>query len=562
DGANGNLTLDFGFFEPLTLGNLVWHDVNNNGQRDSGEAGIDGVRIELYLDSNGNNQVDAGEFVASTTTASGGLYTFSDLIEGNYIVRIPASQFGAGQPLAGFVSSTGTNGSATGAYEPAPDTNNDIDNDDNGTTGGSGNVDSAPVTLARSTEPTTDGDGDNGNLTVDFGFFRHARLGDRVWHDLDADGIQDTDESGIGGVSVQLFSAGPDNAIGGGDDALVATTGTDGSGVYGFSHLLPGNYYLIFAQPTGYSYVSPQDQGSDNAADSDVDPVTRQTLLITLAAGDNDPSWDMGVFNRASIGNFVWEDTDGDGVQDSGENGIGGVTVTLYRADDSAVGSTTTAADGSYSFSNLPPGAYYLVFSNLPSGYVFTAADQGGDNEVDSDADTVTGRTSTFTLVSGQIDLSWDAGLYRPASVGDRVWLDTNGNGLQDTGESGIQSVAVAIYSAGPDGVIGGGDDVFVEATSTDSSGNYSFSGLRPGSYYLLFDLPSGYSISPQDRGSDNTIDSDVNPISRQTAVITLASGDNDPTWDMGVFNRASIGNFVWEDTDGDGVQDSGENGI
>jgi len=564
DGANGNLTLDFGFFEPLTLGNLVWHDVNNNGQRDSGEAGIDGVRIELYLDSNGNNQVDAGEFVAFTTTASGGLYTFSDLIEGNYIVRIPASQFGAGQPLAGFVSSTGTNGSATGSYEPAPDPDSNIDNDDNGTTSGSGNVDSAPVTLARSTEPTTDGDGDNGNLTVDFGFFRHARLGDRVWHDQDADGIQDTGESGIGGVSVQLFSAGPDNAIGGGDDALVATTSTDGSGVYGFSHLLPGNYYLIFAQPTGYSDVSPQDQGSDNAADSDVDPVTRQTPLITLAAGDNDPSWDMGVFNRVSIGNFVWEDTDGDGVQDSGEPGVANVTVLLNGTTGAGTVvnlTTTTDSNGFYRFNNLAPGTY-TVTVQLPTGYAFTAANQGSDDGLDSDADPTTGAMSATVLTSGEVDLTWDAGLYRPASVGDRVWLDSNGNGLQDTGESGIQSVAVAIYSVGPDGVIGGGDDVFVAATSTDSSGNYSFSGLRPGSYYLLFNLPAGYNISPQDQGSDNTIDSDVNPISRQTTVITLASGDNDPTWDMGLYQPASVGNVVWHDVNGNGVQDTGESGI
>ncbi|WP_322510765.1 SdrD B-like domain-containing protein, partial [Chloroflexus sp.] len=287
DDANGNLTLDFGFFEPLTLGNLVWNDLNNNGLVETGEPGIDGVRVELYLDSNGNGQAEAGEFVTFTTTAGGGRYTFSDLIEGNYIVRVPASQFATGQPLAGFVSSSGVNGNPAGPYEPAPDPDNNIDNDDNGTTGAGGHVNSLPITLSRGAEPpiAVDGDGDNGNLTVDFGFFRHARLGDRVWHDLNANGLQDGGETGIASVTVELFSAGADGVIGGGDDTLVATATTNVSGIYGFSYLIPGNYYVRFALPTGYTDVSPQDQGSDNALDSDADPATRQTVVIPLAAG-------------------------------------------------------------------------------------------------------------------------------------------------------------------------------------------------------------------------------------------------------------------------------------
>ncbi|ACL25990.1 SdrD B-like domain-containing protein [Chloroflexus aggregans] len=556
DDANGNLTLDFGFFEPLTLGDLVWNDLNNNGLFETGETGIDGVRVELYLDGNGNDQVDAGEFVAFTTTAGGGLYTFSDLIEGNYIVRIPASQFATGQPLAGFVSSTGTNGSANGPYEgtATPDPDNNLDNDDNGTTGTSGNVDSLPITLSRGNEPTNDGDGNNGNLTVDFGFFRHARLGDRVWHDVNANGLQEGGESGINNVTVELYSAGADGVIGGGDDVSVATTTTDSSGIYGFGYLIPGNYYVRFALPTGYTDVSPRDQGSDNAIDSDADPVNRQTVVITLAAGDNDPTWDMGVFNRASVGNFVWEDHDGDGVQDAGESGIDGVTVTLYRADGTTVATTTTAADGSYSFTGLVPGEYYVVFSNLPSGYVFTAADQGSDNTVDSDANPTTGRTANFTLTSGQTDTTWDAGAYRPASIGNYVWEDTNGNGVQETGESGVANVTVTLYRASDNSVAG--------TATTALDGSYSITNLVPGEYYIVFsNLPSGYVFTAADQG-DNALDSDANQTTGRTANFTLVSGQSDLTWDAGLYQPASVGNYVWEDTNGNGVQDTGEAGV
>ncbi|WP_287904492.1 SdrD B-like domain-containing protein [Chloroflexus sp.] len=549
DDANGNLTLDFGFFEPLTLGDLVWNDLNNNGLFETGEPGIDGVRVELYLDGNGNGQVDTGEFVAFTTTAGGGLYTFSDLIEGNYIVRIPSSQFGVGQPLAGFVSSTGTNGSATGPYEgtATPDPDNNLNNDDNGTTGAGGNVDSLPITLSRGNEPTDDGDGNNGNLTVDFGFFRHARLGDRVWHDVNANGVQDSGELGIVNVTVELFSAG--------NNTLVATTTTDANGIYGFSHLLPGNYYVRFALPTGYTDVSPQDQGSDNAIDSDADPGTRQTVVITLAAGDNDPTWDMGVFNRASVGNFVWEDVNGNGVQDTGEAGIGGVTVNLYRADGSAAGTATTAADGSYSFTGLVPGEYYVVFSNLPSGYVFTAADQG-DNALDSDANPTTGRTANFTLTSGQTDTTWDAGAYRPASIGNVVWEDTNGNGVQDTGEPGIDSVTVTL-----NGTTGAGVAVNL-TTPTSGSGLYRFDNLAPGTYTVTVVRPSGYEFTAVNQGTDDAVDSDADPTSGAMSATELVSGEEDLTWDAGLYRPASIGNYVWEDLNGNGVQDTGEVGI
>ncbi|MGB9738108.1 SdrD B-like domain-containing protein, partial [Chloroflexus sp.] len=536
DDSNGNLTLDFGFFEPLTLGNLVWNDVNNNGQFETGEPGIDGVHVELYLDSNGNGQVDAGEFVASTTTAGGGLYTFSDLIEGNYIVRIPAGQFATGQPLADFVSSTGTNGSANGPYEgmATPDPDNNLDNDDNGTTGAGGNVDSLPITLSRGNEPTNDGNGNNGNLTVDFGFFRHARLGDRVWHDLNANGIQDGGEVGINNVIVKLFSVGADGNIGGGDDVSVATTTTDSSGIYGFSYLIPGNYYVRFDLPSGYTDVSPQDQGSDNTIDSDADPVTRQTVVIALAAGDNDPTWDMGVFNRASVGNFVWEDRNGNGVQDTGEAGIGGVTVTLYRADGSVAGTATTAADGSYSFTGLVPDEYYLIFSNLPSGYVFTAADQGTDDAVDSDANPTTDRTANFTLTSGQTDTTWDAGAYRPASIGNYVWEDTNGNGIQDIGEPGVANVRVTLS-----GMTGAGVAVN-RSTTTNGSGFYLFDNLAPGTYTVTVDRPSGYEFTPANQGTDDAVDSDVtNSATGSMSATVLVSGEEDLTWDAGLYRPA-----------------------
>lgn len=144
----------------LMLGNLIFNDLNRNGVFDGGDAGINGVAVNLYKDD-GDNVLDAGDvLVTTTTTAGGGLYLFTPLCPGDYIVEVAASNFAGA--LTGLVSS------------PVPsstDPDDNINNDDNGDEVPSFGVASKPVTLAIATEPTTDGDADNStNLSVDFGF--------------------------------------------------------------------------------------------------------------------------------------------------------------------------------------------------------------------------------------------------------------------------------------------------------------------------------------------------------------------------------------------------------
>ncbi|MBA4252159.1 MAG: hypothetical protein C0425_09495 [Chlorobiaceae bacterium] len=114
-----------------------------------------------------------------------------------------------------------------------------------------------------------------------------------------------------------------------------------------------------------------------------------------------------------SIGDRVWEDKNNNGIQDLNENGVGGVTVRLFNCDNNLVATTTTNSNGIYTFTNLAPGDYYVEFV-LPSGYSFTSRDQGSDNSRDSDANVSTGRTDCTTITSGENDLSWDAGIFKP----------------------------------------------------------------------------------------------------------------------------------------------------
>ncbi|MGE5681957.1 MAG: SdrD B-like domain-containing protein, partial [Bacillota bacterium] len=278
---------------------------------------------------------------------------------------------------------------------------------------------------------------DNG--TVDKGYLTcpaaPASIGDKVWNDVNKNGIQDNGETGVSGVTVELYGA---------NNLLKATTTTNSSGIYSFTNLAPGSYSLKFILPSGYVF-SPKNAGSNDALDSDVDAATGKTEVTTLASGENDLSWDAGIYNqaldKASLGDRVWNDINHNGLQDQGEAGIAGVTVKLYSSQNNLLETKVTDSNGNYLFDNLTPGSYYVVFTPL-TNYLFSAKDQGTSDAVDSDADQTTGKSQTVTLTAGYSNLTVDAGMYlfvpEKSSVGDKVWHDVNGNGIQDAGETGI----------------------------------------------------------------------------------------------------------------------------
>lgn len=114
-----------------------------------------------------------------------------------------------------------------------------------------------------------------------------ASLGDTVWYDDDQDGIQDAGEAGFAGVTVNLYTCA---------GLYLNTTTTDANGYYIFTGLAPGDYRVEFIAPEGYTF-SPQNQGSDDAVDSDADPTTGMaTECASLSAGEHDPTWDAGLY--------------------------------------------------------------------------------------------------------------------------------------------------------------------------------------------------------------------------------------------------------------------------
>lgn len=222
--------------------------------------------------------------------------------------------------------------------------------------------------------------------------------------------------------------------------------------------------------------------------------VSASLLRISRASSAN------AVLENTTRG-IVWNDLNRNGIRDNGEPGIGGATVNLIAVGLGPVESTNTGASGLYQFSSLSEGDYSIQVI-LPSGYTFTAKDQGNDDSVDSDVDAATEQTDQFHLPGDASEIIRDAGL-TGTYVGGRAFNDTNRNGLQDAGEVGLGGVTVRLLD---------GDDT-IATNITANDGSYKFEVTTEGPHSIEFVAPHNYAISPQDRGSDDTLDSDPSDI-------------------------------------------------
>ena len=143
-----------------------------------------------------------------------------------------------------------------------------------------------------------------------------AALGDYVWNDLNANGIQDEIGTGIAGATVNLVrDLNSDGIITANE--ILATTTTDANGYYEFKGLTPGlTYQVQFVKPAGYDAVSPRQ--SDASPPSGVNSDGLLSNVVVLAPGEFNKTIDSGFYKLASLGDYVWEDSNWNGIQDGG----------------------------------------------------------------------------------------------------------------------------------------------------------------------------------------------------------------------------------------------------
>ncbi len=300
---------------PASISGTVWHDVDRDGELDAGEKGIPGVIVVLYEDSNGNGVIDPDEEPLDYRETDGnGAYSFSGLTPGNYIV--------------------------VEIDPPGYRSTGDVDGP---------NDNQIPVSINA-------GDRVTGR---DFFDARVGVIGDRVWEDLNANGVQDPGEPGLPNVTVRLL-----NELG----ETVDTTQTCADGNYLFCECFPDTYVVEVATPQGFV---PTDClcGDDCALDSDIDPQTKCSGPIPLAAGETNLTVDAGFVIPAIVRGYVFLDNDGDLLRNTGDSPVTDVLVRLM-VDGVVVASTNTDAVGYYEFGSVPPGVVSVLVSRVNAALV------------------------------------------------------------------------------------------------------------------------------------------------------------------------------------------------
>jgi serine-aspartate repeat-containing protein C/D/E len=302
----------------------------------------------------------------------------------------------------------------------------------------------APKGYARSTETITvvvDADGSSKAVKFANTPAKTYAVGNYVWIDANKNGLQDADEDILEGVKVTLLD---------GEGKALATTATDSDGRYILDELDAGDYQIKFEltadQQKLYNFTTPNaPAGSNDENDSDTDTETGLTAKFSLDGNNKaltheyrdelaategiDPTWDAGVVlkPRVSVGDFVWVDSNRDGVQSDGEKGIKDVVLTIAGTDGepvtdvlgNVVGPVTTDENGKYTFENLPvlkDGESYTVnidreASEEPLAPYVPTIDTGADRGTNSSTWTATSKGLTK---DGDRDPTLDFGFVAP----------------------------------------------------------------------------------------------------------------------------------------------------
>ena len=531
-----------------TLSGTVYDDDNNNGEFDEGEIGVENVQIklsnalgdvaELQTDSEGEylfENIRTGEYRLNEVVPMGWYNTTNSIVKVVVVSeQVTLTDFGIGKVTDGDGDDDDTGPSSTITVQVFRDSNEDGDRDP-----GEGGITGVAISLYEGDElidkqstntqgrvffevfnadtyivveedlpkytSTTPNEVEvevvlETDYTVLFGDYRYSpppppppstsTIVGTVFYDVDLDGSVDQGEDGISGVTVSLERNG----------SPYRSDVSDSNGQVSFSGLSDGSYQLIETDPDGYFSTTPN------------------TLSFSVTSGTY-----TGIFGDAeyaSLYGYAFDDADGDGIFDEGEDGLYGATVSLYD-DEGLVASVTTGEDGLYSFTELMPGIYE-VSSDPVEGYFRTTP---GSVQVE--------------LAPGdekRVDFGYAPDDSEFGSVFGTVFNDKDGSTVRSLGELGLGGVEVTLTLV----------DDGSELTTTNEFGVYTFKITTEGSYNIHEENPTEWiSTTPDD-----------------IPVSAVFSSDNDSPHDFGDTLGATVSGIVYEDENEDEVKDAEEEGV
>ena len=477
DNTSGDITLElndpikenvnFGYISDNSISGTVYRDDNRSGALNSGESGYPEQTVQL-LDKDGT-------VIATTKTDANGMYSFDKLPDGTYSVKVVKD-------------------GALADNEQTGDPDSTLDNA------------SEPITLDEANPTKKD---------VDFGYVPDYFIKGTIYRDGNRSGALDTDEKLYEGVTVQLRDA---------DGTVVATTTTDADGAYSFDKLPAGTYTVTVVQDgpiAGLEQTGDPDATKDNASES-----------ITLN-NDNPSTTDInfGYVNNNSLSGTVYRDDSRNGDQDGTEPGYSGVIVQLLDKDGQVITTTTTDANGRYSFDKLPDGTYSVTV--VKDGELAdTEQTEDPDATKDNSSEPVTlGEDNPF---KDHIDF----GYVPDYSIHGLVYRDGDRSESHGTDEKGYANQTVELRDK---------DGKVVATTTTDADGAYSFEKLPAGDYTVTVVKDGALTDLDQTEDPDSTKDS-------ASGVISLSNDHRTRTdVNFGYIANNSINGSIYRDGDRDG---------
>jgi len=507
--------------KPITISGQVYHDLDLDCARDAGEQGIAGVTLRL---DRWNAQTASYEKVATTTTNASGQYHFGvdlNLAPGRYrVVEIQPDGY-----LSVGASPGTVEGTASGVVKNSSDGH--------------------PNVLAEIDVPL----GNNAAVGYDFCEVRPATLAGNVYHDRNDNGVRDPGEEGLVNVLVQITRVGGHDSLA--HDPFENTdpffVRTDATGHYSVTGLPPGIYEIIEINnyPAGANPLAGFIDGQDTlgtVAGSVVGTRSNdQFRQVKLGSGDDGIEYNFGELRPVSINGRVSITTpEGECVEPSDPRyrGLAGVTIHLFDSQGNLIRTTTTNAQGAYSFANLRPGVYSVV-EVQPQGYLDGADDLGTVAGQPNGVVPANDRFAGIKLASGQNGIEYNFCEHEPASISGHVWFDRDDDGQRESGENGIANVTVQLLDAAGN---------VVATDQTDANGFYRFDNLLGGIYSIRELQPNGYVDGRDKLGSVDgaTQGTNTNDHFRN---IRLLNGQTGVNYDFGEIQFASIMGRIHADT-------------
>ena len=415
------------------LSGKVYYDANESSSFDNGEDPFKDITVEL-LGADGN-------VVATTKTDADGNYSFTGLDAGTYTVKV--TKAGDIAELTQTEDPDGTKDNASGA-----------------------------ITL-NADNPVRE--------NVNFGYIKKHAISGNVYLDQNRDKTKNTGDIDLSGVTVKLLDK---------DGNVVGTTTTDANGNYSFTGLNDGTY-TVQVDKTGPLADKEQTEDPSGKTDS-------RSQAITFTRSDPDViNVNFGYAEDYTVSGTVYYDKDRSETLNNSEPGFDGITVNLLGEDGQVVATTTTKADGTYSFSKLPAGKYTVKVepSDLLKSYEQTEDPDG-----------------TKDHTSGVIQVNHDNPSVENVNFGYAPNFAINGTIYRDGDRDGKKGDTEGRYS-GVTVQLLDKDGKVIATTTTDKDGKYSFEHLPDGTYSVKVVKDGALTDTDQTGDPDNKLDNASEPI-------------------------------------------------